>query len=172
MKNEAFLPALLCWCCWTVLFPSSCLPANFLLSFFYVFYLLFFSLPLVSLWFASPDVSVLVPRLLFSFWLLSCPWLRRGSARQVANQSAVSQEQVDNILQENDALRTNLAALEQVNIVQMVAASLPAVMSRNTNLWKIFREAQQLKPINEVWIFILMWEKHPHWNVAVFSLYL
>ena len=33
---------------------------------------------------------------------------------QVANQSAVSQEQVDNILQENDALRTNLAALEQV----------------------------------------------------------
>lgn len=37
-----------------------------------------------------------------------------GSARQVANQSAVSQEQVDNILQENDALRTNLAALEQV----------------------------------------------------------
>ncbi|XP_051805820.1 GRIP1-associated protein 1 isoform X4 [Acanthochromis polyacanthus] len=34
---------------------------------------------------------------------------------QVANQSAVSQEQVDNILQENDALRTNLAALEQEN---------------------------------------------------------
>lgn len=33
---------------------------------------------------------------------------------QVASQSAVSQEQVDNILQENDALRTNLAALEQV----------------------------------------------------------
>ncbi|KAG7224367.1 hypothetical protein INR49_004709, partial [Caranx melampygus] len=32
---------------------------------------------------------------------------------QVASQSAVSQEQVDNILQENDALRTNLAALEQ-----------------------------------------------------------
>ncbi|KAM9343460.1 GRIP1-associated protein 1 [Pholidichthys leucotaenia] len=33
---------------------------------------------------------------------------------QVASQSAVSQEQVDNILQENDALRTNLAALEQI----------------------------------------------------------
>lgn len=33
---------------------------------------------------------------------------------QVANQSAISQEQVDSILQENDALRTNLAALEQV----------------------------------------------------------
>ncbi|KAF0036064.1 hypothetical protein F2P81_011376 [Scophthalmus maximus] len=32
---------------------------------------------------------------------------------QVASQSAISQEQVDNILQENDALRTNLAALEQ-----------------------------------------------------------
>lgn len=33
---------------------------------------------------------------------------------QVANQSAVSQEQVDHMLQENDALRTNLAALEQI----------------------------------------------------------
>ncbi|XP_034021500.1 GRIP1-associated protein 1-like, partial [Thalassophryne amazonica] len=33
---------------------------------------------------------------------------------QVASQSAVSQEHVDNILQENDALRTNLAALEQI----------------------------------------------------------
>ncbi|XP_036959210.1 GRIP1-associated protein 1 isoform X4 [Acanthopagrus latus] len=37
---------------------------------------------------------------------------------QVANQSAVSQEQVDNILQENDALRTNLAALEQIQSVK------------------------------------------------------
>ncbi|XP_055079019.1 GRIP1-associated protein 1 isoform X3 [Periophthalmus magnuspinnatus] len=33
---------------------------------------------------------------------------------QVANQSAVTQEQVDHMLQENDALRTNLAALEQI----------------------------------------------------------
>ncbi|CAL9702433.1 unnamed protein product [Knipowitschia caucasica] len=33
---------------------------------------------------------------------------------QAANQSAVTQEQVDNMLQENDALRTNLAALEQI----------------------------------------------------------
>lgn len=46
-------------------------------------------------------------------YLLSAPAAGR-SARQVANQSAVSQEQVDSILQENDALRTNLAALEQV----------------------------------------------------------
>ncbi|XP_055366422.1 GRIP1-associated protein 1 isoform X4 [Betta splendens] len=37
---------------------------------------------------------------------------------QVANQNAVSQEQVDNILQENDALRTNLAALEQIQTVK------------------------------------------------------
>ncbi|XP_070695975.1 GRIP1-associated protein 1 isoform X3 [Pempheris klunzingeri] len=37
---------------------------------------------------------------------------------QVANQSAVSQEQVDSILQENDALRTNLAALEQIQTVK------------------------------------------------------
>uniref|UniRef100_A0A8P4G9I8 GRIP1 associated protein 1 n=1 Tax=Dicentrarchus labrax TaxID=13489 RepID=A0A8P4G9I8_DICLA len=40
------------------------------------------------------------------------------AANQVANQSAVSQEQVDNILQENDALRTNLAALEQIQTVK------------------------------------------------------
>ncbi|XP_019716246.1 GRIP1-associated protein 1 isoform X3 [Hippocampus comes] len=38
---------------------------------------------------------------------------------QVASQSAVSQEQVDNILQENDALRTNLAALEQIQTSKM-----------------------------------------------------
>ncbi|XP_026187985.1 GRIP1-associated protein 1 isoform X1 [Mastacembelus armatus] len=37
---------------------------------------------------------------------------------QAASQSAVSQEQVDNILQENDALRTNLAALEQIQTVK------------------------------------------------------
>ncbi|KAJ0036549.1 hypothetical protein NQD34_005226 [Periophthalmus magnuspinnatus] len=35
---------------------------------------------------------------------------------QAANQSAVTQEQVDHMLQENDALRTNLAALEQVKL--------------------------------------------------------
>ncbi|PWA19113.1 hypothetical protein CCH79_00020638 [Gambusia affinis] len=33
---------------------------------------------------------------------------------QAANQCALSQEQVDSVLQENDALRTNLAALEQI----------------------------------------------------------
>ncbi|XP_041428155.1 GRIP1-associated protein 1 isoform X2 [Xenopus laevis] len=38
----------------------------------------------------------------------------RGVQEQVAWQSAESQEQVDNILSENDALRTNLAALEQI----------------------------------------------------------
>ncbi|CAJ1085637.1 GRIP1-associated protein 1 isoform X1 [Xyrichtys novacula] len=37
---------------------------------------------------------------------------------KVASQSAVSQEQVDSILQENDALRTNLAALEQIQTVK------------------------------------------------------
>uniref|UniRef100_A0A3P8PNE3 GRIP1 associated protein 1 n=1 Tax=Astatotilapia calliptera TaxID=8154 RepID=A0A3P8PNE3_ASTCA len=42
------------------------------------------------------------------------------AANQVRSpsQSAVSQEQVDNILQENDALRTNLAALEQIQTVK------------------------------------------------------
>lgn len=40
-----------------------------------------------------------------------------GSVIQVACQSAVSQEQVESILTENDALRTNLAALEQVQLI-------------------------------------------------------
>ncbi|XP_077438837.1 GRIP1-associated protein 1 isoform X3 [Vanacampus margaritifer] len=43
---------------------------------------------------------------------------------QVASQSAVSQEQVDNILQENDALRTNLAALEQIQTSKMQEVNL------------------------------------------------
>ncbi|KAM8863772.1 GRIP1-associated protein 1 isoform 1-T1 [Spinachia spinachia] len=43
---------------------------------------------------------------------------------QAANQSAVSQEQVDHILQENDALRTNLAALEQIQTVKMQEVNL------------------------------------------------
>uniref|UniRef100_A0A1A8N148 GRIP1 associated protein 1 n=1 Tax=Nothobranchius pienaari TaxID=704102 RepID=A0A1A8N148_9TELE len=43
---------------------------------------------------------------------------------QAANQSAVSQEQVDNILQENDALRTNLAALEQIQTVKVQEMNL------------------------------------------------
>ncbi|KAM3617055.1 uncharacterized protein V6R79_001690 [Siganus canaliculatus] len=43
---------------------------------------------------------------------------------QVANQSAVSQEQVDSVLQENDALRTNLAALEQIQTVKAQEVNL------------------------------------------------
>ncbi|XP_013884386.1 GRIP1-associated protein 1 [Austrofundulus limnaeus] len=43
---------------------------------------------------------------------------------QAVNQSAVSQEQVDNILQENEALRTNLAALEQIQTVKMQELNL------------------------------------------------
>ncbi|XP_061540488.1 GRIP1-associated protein 1 isoform X5 [Phycodurus eques] len=43
---------------------------------------------------------------------------------QVASQSTVSQEQVDNILQENDALRTNLAALEQIQTSKMQEVNL------------------------------------------------
>uniref|UniRef100_A0AAQ4PD46 GRIP1 associated protein 1 n=1 Tax=Gasterosteus aculeatus aculeatus TaxID=481459 RepID=A0AAQ4PD46_GASAC len=46
------------------------------------------------------------------------------SVLQAANQSAVSQEQVDNILQENDALRTNLAALEQIQTVKTQEVNL------------------------------------------------
>ncbi|KAF6723566.1 GRIP1-associated protein 1 [Oryzias melastigma] len=40
------------------------------------------------------------------------------SLKDQVTRSAVSQEQVENILQENDALRTNLAALEQIQTVK------------------------------------------------------
>uniref|UniRef100_A0AAR2L5H7 GRIP1 associated protein 1 n=1 Tax=Pygocentrus nattereri TaxID=42514 RepID=A0AAR2L5H7_PYGNA len=43
---------------------------------------------------------------------------------QVACQSAVSQEQVEGMLSENDALRTNLAALEQIQTVKTQELSL------------------------------------------------
>lgn len=59
--------------------------------------------------------SCFLPCFLPSFALLFLSSPRsRPPRRQAAKQSAVSQERVDNILQENDALRTNLAALEQV----------------------------------------------------------
>lgn len=47
-----------------------------------------------------------------------------GLQEQVAWQSAESQEQVDNILSENDALRTNLAALEQIQTSRTQELSL------------------------------------------------
>ncbi|KAG7280856.1 hypothetical protein CRUP_010838 [Coryphaenoides rupestris] len=43
---------------------------------------------------------------------------------QAASQSAVSQEQVEIILQENDALRTNLAALEQIQTLKTQEVNL------------------------------------------------
>ncbi|CAL8260344.1 unnamed protein product [Gadus morhua 'NCC'] len=43
---------------------------------------------------------------------------------QAASQTAVSQEQVEIILQENDALRTNLAALEQIQTVKTQEVNL------------------------------------------------
>ncbi|XP_035377783.1 GRIP1-associated protein 1 isoform X1 [Electrophorus electricus] len=43
---------------------------------------------------------------------------------QVACQSAVSQEQVEGVLSENDALRTNLAALEQIQSVKIQELNL------------------------------------------------
>ncbi|XP_018414703.1 PREDICTED: GRIP1-associated protein 1 [Nanorana parkeri] len=48
----------------------------------------------------------------------------QGLQEQVAWQSAESQEQVDNILSENDALRTNLAALEQIQTSRTQELSL------------------------------------------------
>lgn len=87
-----------CSCC----FVSVC--------FFYLSVLVLF---LFLYWFSGflrCFLSVLFGSVVFSLLPPACG----ASVLQVANQSAVSQEQVDNILQENDALRTNLAALEQV----------------------------------------------------------
>ncbi|XP_029995459.1 GRIP1-associated protein 1 isoform X2 [Sphaeramia orbicularis] len=63
---------------------------------------------------------------------------------QVANQSAVSQEQVDNILQENDALRTNLAALEQENsILRTNLCALEQIQTVKTQEMNLLREQQE-----------------------------
>ncbi len=69
-----------------------------------------------SLLFAGFCLFSSVLSVLFSLLPPACG----ASVLQVANQSAVSQEQVDNILQENDALRTNLAALEQVTNLENI----------------------------------------------------
>ncbi|KAG5838857.1 hypothetical protein ANANG_G00228090 [Anguilla anguilla] len=60
---------------------------------------------------------------------------------QVACQSAVSQEQVENILSENDALRTNLAALEQTVKTQEMNLLRDQNMALNVELQQ--RQAQQ-----------------------------
>ncbi|KAG7242011.1 hypothetical protein INR49_024625, partial [Caranx melampygus] len=60
---------------------------------------------------------------------------------QVASQSAVSQEQVDNILQENDALRTNLAALEQVINLDITLNKIQTVKTQEMNLLREQQEA-------------------------------
>ncbi|KAM9786334.1 GRIP1-associated protein 1 [Neosynchiropus ocellatus] len=62
---------------------------------------------------------------------------------QVASQSAVSQEQVENILQENDALRTNLAALEQENTaVRTNLCVLEEIQTAKTQEMNLIREQQ------------------------------
>ncbi|XP_067382105.1 GRIP1-associated protein 1 isoform X3 [Channa argus] len=63
---------------------------------------------------------------------------------QVANQSAVSQEQVDSILQENDALRTNLAALEQDNsVLRTNLCALEQIQTVKTQEMNLLREQQE-----------------------------
>ncbi|XP_075932471.1 GRIP1-associated protein 1 isoform X3 [Anarhichas minor] len=63
---------------------------------------------------------------------------------QVANQSAISQEQVDNILQENDALRTNLAALEQDNrALRTNLCALQQIQTVKTQEMNLLREQQE-----------------------------
>ncbi|XP_065808383.1 GRIP1-associated protein 1 isoform X1 [Labrus bergylta] len=62
---------------------------------------------------------------------------------QVASQS-VSQEQVDNILQENDALRTNLAALEQENCaLRTNLCALEQIQTVKTQEMNLLREQQE-----------------------------
>ncbi|KAM6924439.1 GRIP1-associated protein 1 [Xenentodon cancila] len=63
---------------------------------------------------------------------------------QAANQSAVSQEQVENILQENDALRTNLAALEQENsALRTDLSALKQIQTVKTQEMNLLREQQE-----------------------------
>ncbi|XP_075882843.1 GRIP1-associated protein 1 isoform X3 [Nelusetta ayraudi] len=63
---------------------------------------------------------------------------------QVANQSAVSQEQVDSILQENDALRTNLAALEQgAAVLRCQLRALEQIQTVKTQEMNLLREQQE-----------------------------
>ncbi|XP_035500254.1 GRIP1-associated protein 1 isoform X3 [Scophthalmus maximus] len=63
---------------------------------------------------------------------------------QVASQSAISQEQVDNILQENDALRTNLAALEQENnALRTNLCALEQIQTVKTQEMNLLREQQE-----------------------------
>ncbi|XP_061591657.1 GRIP1-associated protein 1 isoform X3 [Cololabis saira] len=63
---------------------------------------------------------------------------------QAANQSAVSQEQVDIILQENDALRTNLAALEQENsALRTDLSALEQIQTVKTQEMNLLREQHE-----------------------------
>ncbi|KAM9751079.1 LOW QUALITY PROTEIN: GRIP1-associated protein 1 [Menidia menidia] len=62
---------------------------------------------------------------------------------QAANQSAVSQEQVDLMLQENDALRTNLAALEQESrALTTHLSALEQIQTVKTQEMNLLREQQ------------------------------
>ncbi|KAJ8257747.1 hypothetical protein GJAV_G00189240 [Gymnothorax javanicus] len=64
---------------------------------------------------------------------------------QVACQSAVSQEQVENILSENDALRTNLAALEQIQTVKTQEMNLLRDQTVALNMELQQRQSEQEK---------------------------
>ncbi|XP_056451765.1 GRIP1-associated protein 1 isoform X1 [Gadus chalcogrammus] len=62
---------------------------------------------------------------------------------QAASQTAVSQEQVEIILQENDALRTNLAALEQENrVLRDSLCALEQIQTVKTQEVNLLREQQ------------------------------
>ncbi|XP_048871977.1 GRIP1-associated protein 1 isoform X1 [Brienomyrus brachyistius] len=66
-----------------------------------------------------------------------------GLREQVACQSAVSQEQVESILSENDALRTNLAALEQIQTVKTQEMNLLRDQNMSLSVELQQRQAEQ-----------------------------
>lgn len=75
----------------------------------------------------------------FSLSLCLVGWFYVWAELQVACQSAVSQEQVEGMLSENDALRTNLAALEQVpdpdTASRPSSTPVPATSSLSDHVW-------------------------------------
>uniref|UniRef100_A0A8C2GTH9 GRIP1 associated protein 1 n=1 Tax=Cyprinus carpio TaxID=7962 RepID=A0A8C2GTH9_CYPCA len=91
----------------------------FIHSFFFLINILFLSLYFILLFLHLVLLSAFLSFFLsVSFCLGLVGWFCVWAELQVACQSAVSQEQVEGMLSENDALRTNLAALEQIQTVK------------------------------------------------------
>ncbi|KAK3540365.1 hypothetical protein QTP70_030116 [Hemibagrus guttatus] len=85
--------------------------------------------------------SYLSLSLFFSPSLRGCAWC--SVELQVACQSAVSQEQVEGMLTENEALRTNLAALEQIQTVKTQELNLLREQNISLNVELQQRRSEQ-----------------------------